>query len=497
MQQLSMTDAFMLLGETPRQTLQMASVSILAPPAEGEPPLTRQVLRDLVAERIHLAPALCRKLAHVPLGLDYPYWVEDPDLDIDYHVRDLALPAPGSDRQLAEKVAQIVPQRLDHSRPLWELYVIEGLEGGRVAVVFKLHHAAFDGISGLELHEMLFDGSPKGRQVPPRAAAPEERLPSDWALLGRGLASLPGQPVRALRSTARSLPYLDHLMPFRITPGIGTVSRNTRRLGRLLRVGGEGMSLEGESLRVPSTVFDQPITPHRRWAFTQVPLDEAKRIKQHFEVTLNDVVVATMAGAVREFLQERDELPEDPLVALVPVSVRERDAKPGTNQVEALLIPVPTDEESPERRLMRTHETLRRAKERHRAVPAGAMRGAGELVMPALFIRASRAASLVGSLGGASANLVISNVPGPSKAVYLAGARVEALYPVGGLMEGMGINTVVFSYGDWLDLGFLVDRDSPVDPWRLADAFKRSQRELVALAPRRRSARRAVEPAGA
>src|SRR4030095_10025200 len=140
MQQLSMTDAFMLLGETPRQTLQMASVSILAPPAKGEPPVTRQVVRDLVAQRIHLAPALSRKLVHVPLGLDYPYWVEDPGLDIDYHVRDLALPAPGSDRQLAEKVAQIVPQRLDQSRPLWELYVIEGLEGGRVAVVFKLHH---------------------------------------------------------------------------------------------------------------------------------------------------------------------------------------------------------------------------------------------------------------------------------------------------------------------------------------------------------------------
>jgi diacylglycerol O-acyltransferase len=175
--------------------------------------------------------------------------------------------------------------------------------------------------------------------------------------------------------------------------------------------------------------------------------------------------------------------------------VREQDAKTGANQVEALLVPVPTDEESPERRLMRTHETLRWAKERQRAVPAGAMQGAGELVMPALFIRASRAASLVGSLGGASANLVISNVPGPSKAVYLAGARVEALYPVGGLMEGMGINTVVFSYGEWLDLGVLVDRDSPVDPWRLADAFERSQRELVALTPRptARSARQAAQ----
>jgi WS/DGAT/MGAT family acyltransferase len=204
-----------------------------------------------VAQRIHLAPALSRKLVHVPLGLDYPYWVEDPGLDIDYHVRDLALPAPGSDRQLAEKVAQIVPQRLDQSRPLWELYVIEGLEGGRVAVVFKLHHAAVDGISALELHEMLFDRSPDGRQVPPRAACPggagAVQLGHAWARAGEP----PRQPVRAQRSTARSLPYLDHLMPFRITPGIGTVSRTTRRLGRLLRVGGEGMSLEASVCASP------------------------------------------------------------------------------------------------------------------------------------------------------------------------------------------------------------------------------------------------------
>ncbi|MBV9414513.1 MAG: hypothetical protein JO363_06000, partial [Solirubrobacterales bacterium] len=322
MYQLSMTDAFMLAAENERQTLQVGSLSILAPPADGEAPVTREVLRDLVARRIHLAPALCRKLLRVPLGLDHPYWVDDPVLDIDYHVRDLALTPPGSDRQLAEKVAQIISQPLDHSRPLWELHLIHGLEGGRSALLFKLHHASVDGISALELHEMLFDRGPEGRAVLPSIAASGERVPSKWAMLGRGLASLPGQVVRAVYGGLRSLPYLDQLMPFRVTPGFGTVSRATRRLARLLRIGGEGMLLEGEDLRVPRTMFDRPITPHRRWAFARVPLDEAKRVKRHFGVTLNDVVVATIAGAVREWLQELDELPEDPLVTLVPVSVR-------------------------------------------------------------------------------------------------------------------------------------------------------------------------------
>jgi diacylglycerol O-acyltransferase / wax synthase len=498
MQQLSMTDAFMLVAENDRQTLQMGSLSILAPAAEGKAQLTRQVLRDLVAERIHLAPALCRKLVRVPLGLDHPYWVEDRNLDIDYHVRDLALTAPGSNRQLAEKVSQIVSQPLDHSRPLWELHLIEGLEGGRAAVLFKLHHASVDGVSALNLHETFFDQAPTGRELVPASAPAGERVPSEWAMLGRGLASLPGQPVRALRGGLRSLPYLDQLMPFRVTPGIGTASRATRRLARLLRVGGEGMILEGESLRVPKTMFDQAITPHRRFAFTRVPLNDAKRIKQHFGVTLNDVVVATMAGAVRQWLLELDELPAEPLVALVPVSVRTEDDGAAGNRVEVMFVPVPTDEEDAAQRVSRTHEVLRSAKERHRAVPASAMLGASQVMMPALFVGASRAAALIAGLGGASANLIISNVPGPPAPIYVGGARVEALYPVGGIVEGFGFTTIVFSYAGGLDLGFVVDRDSPADPWRLAAAFERSQKELLALTPRQktRPARRPVGSAG-
>ncbi len=237
MKQLSMTDAFMLAVENERQRLQMASVSILAPPAPGAPRVTRQRLRDLVAERIHLEPALRRKLRRVPLGLDYPYWIDDTELDLDHHVREFALPAPGNDRQLAEAVAELVPQPLDHSRPLWELHVIDGLPDGRVAVLFKLHHASVDGISGLELHSLIFDRSPEGREVPPPAGPLAEPVPSTWKMLARGVASLPLQLVRAVLGGLRAVPYLDQLMPFRVVPGAGTIARAVRRLARLARLG--------------------------------------------------------------------------------------------------------------------------------------------------------------------------------------------------------------------------------------------------------------------
>ena len=480
MKQLSMTDAFMLSAESDKQKVQMASVSILAPPAKGQRRLTRTVLRDLVAERIHLAPVLSRKLLHVPLGLDFPYWVDDPSIDLDYHVREYALPAPGDARSLSEAVGQLVSEPLDHARPLWQLIVITGLKGRRVAVMFKLHHAAVDGISGLDLHTMLFDQTPAGRKVPRRTKHRPEPTPSTWEMLARGITGLPKQ-VRGLLLGTRSLPYLDQLMPFRVLPGSGTIAGATRRLARLAGVGCDGMLIEGAELKAPKTVFDLPVTsPERYWAFAGVPLEEAKRVKNHFGVTLNDVVVATMAGAIRELLLDLEALPDEPLVALVPVSVRSEDMESGGNLVQVMLIDLPTNEKDAGKRLVRTHEALLAAKERHNAVPASAMRGADELLMPALFIRASRAATLLSGMAGLTANVVISNVPGPPAPVYIAGVRVDALYPVGGVIEGFGFSTIVFSYCDALQLGF-ASTGGPADPWRIAEAYERNHKDLFTL----------------
>ena len=476
-----MTDAFMLSAETDKQKVQMASVSILAAPAEGQRPVTRQVLQDLVAERIHLAPALHRKLMHVPLRIDFPYWVNDSDIDLDYHVRACALPSPGDERALSEAVGQLVSEPFDHARPLWQLYVIEGLKDGRVAVMFKLHHAVVDGISGLDLHTMLFDQSPAGRDVLP-PSSDLSGAPSRRELLARGVARMPGQCLRVLLGGIRSLPYLDQLMPFRVLPGVGILARTLRWLARLARLGGDGTLIEGKGLKAPKTALDCPVTSNQRnWAFARVSLDEAKRVKDHYGVTLNDVMVATTTGAILHLLLGLGGVPEEPLVALIPISVRGEGTEPHGNLVQVMLIELPTTEEDPEKRLLQTHQALRAAKERHHAVPATAMRGADELLMPALFIRASRAAALLSGMAGVTTNVVISNVPGPSVPVYIAGAQVEALYPVGGVIEGFGFSTIVFSYCSDLAVGFTFTQDSPVDPWSLTEAYERSHRELVAL----------------
>jgi len=484
MQQLSMIDAFMLAAETENQTLQMATLSMLDGSEQPDhPPVTRQVVRDLVAQRIHLLPALRRKLVQVPLELDHPYWVEDPELDLDHHVRDLTLPAPGDQRQLADAVATAVTTQLDRSRPLWEIHVIMGLADGQVAILLKLHHASVDGVSALDLHSVLFDSAPSGRPIPPPTPIAGEDMPPRWHMLRRGVASLPGQTKSAVVDGITSLPYLDHLMPFRVVPGVGTLAGVTRRL-RELTGSNEGGVLGSNLPRAPKTVLDRPLTsPHRRLAFARASMEEAKRIKNHFGVTLNDVIVATLAGAMREWLQLLDDLPAEPLVALIPISVRPQDAEPGGNLVQVMFVELPTNEPDAERRLRLTHDALRIAKDQHQAVPAAAMRAADKFLMPALFVRASRAAAALSRLGGVTSNVMISNVPGPAQTMYFAGARVDALYPVGGQLDGFGFCTVAFSYNGSFDLGFAVGVNCPASPWQLAHAYERSHREMVGLVP--------------
>ncbi|MFE3054122.1 wax ester/triacylglycerol synthase family O-acyltransferase [Nocardia sp. NPDC059236] len=479
MKKLSMTDAFMLAVETATQRLEMASVSILSP-SNGTEQITRQLLHDRIDERIHLAPILRRKLVNVPFGLDFPYWADEPSPDLNHHVREVRAPSPGDDRALAELVTEIVSQPLDRTRPLWELYLITGLEGGRRAIMFKLHHAAVDGISGLRAHSVLFD-QPLPTPLRHPAMPAGELVPSNWDLLTKGLSSLPDQVLRAVRGGARSVPYLDHLMPFRVVPGAGTLSGTVRRVARLSRIAAGGDGLDTPKLRVPGTRCDRPPLGQRRWAFTRVPLDEVKRLKAHYGVTVNDVIVATTAGAVRDWFTELGELPDEPLVALVPMSVRSADATEDGNHVQVMLVELRTDELDPESMLRRTHQTLRLAKARQHAVPLSAIEGANDLVLPALFLRASRAASRLAGLTGATANAVISNVPGPSGPVAVFGERVEAIYPVGGVVEGFGFSVIVFSYDGELNVGFVVDASADADPWQLAHAYDRSHRELLKL----------------
>jgi len=386
------------------------------------------------------------RLAPVPLGLDYGYWIDDPDFDLDFHVRELGLAPPGNRGQLAEQVARIIARPLDRSRPLWELYLIHGLENGRVGMLTKIHHAVIDGMSGAEIMGSLLDLSPEGREPPDAPVAAPDKPPTDLEMLARGLLGVPRYPVRALRAIPRALPNIDEVPSLAGIPGAHTAGRVARQIERVLGVERPGVA--GPKLVPPRTPFNGRVSPHRRVVFGQLSLDTVKEVKNKYGCTVNDVVVSLAAGAVRRWLVERGELPEEPLVAQIPVSVRSAE-QAGTfgNRIMLMSAPLHTEQFDPVERLRRTHESLQVMKDRHKALPAQLLQDANEFIPPAVFGRAARLTFAISSSGRGrpSWNLVLSNVPGPQQPLYCAGARLEANFPVSVITDGMGLNITVMS----------------------------------------------------
>jgi WS/DGAT/MGAT family acyltransferase len=434
----------------------------------------------LVSERLHLLPPFRWRLVGVPFGLDLPYWVEDPDFDLDFHIRESAVPPPGDDRRLAETVARIFARPLDRSRPLWELYLIQGLADGRVALLTKLHHSMVDGVSGNEILGVLLDPSPEGKEIPP---APDgkagERVPGELEMLGRGLLGLPRQPLRALRSLPTALPNLTELPGANAFPAVPEISGAISRLRRAVGADSDPGILEVTTARAPRTSFNGPVSPHRRFAFGSLPLDSVKRLKNELGITVNDVVVALCATAVRDWLLARDELPREPLVAMIPVSVR-TDEQAGTfgNRVSTMIVPIPTNVSDPRTRLLRAHEYLRSAKERHSALPADLLTDATSFIPPAVMARAARTTMDILGRTRPPINLVISNVPGPRDPLYCAGAQLQAHFPVSVVIDGVGLNMTVMSYRDHVDFGIIADRDQIDDVWALMDGTASALQEL-------------------
>ncbi len=479
MRQLTSVDAQFLALESTRQSGHVAGLAILDPSTRPDGRLTLEAVHDLIAERLPLLPPLRWRLAEVPFGLDYPYWIDDPHFDLDFHVRELALPAPGTNDKLAEQVARIVGRPLDRARPLWEAYLIHGLGHGRVALLTKIHHSLVDGLSGAEIMGVLLDVVPEGREIPPADESHPDGDPGELEMLARGLLGLPRYPLRLLRALPTALPNLDETA-FSTLPGAGTAARVSDAVSRALRRGDGGL-LERTNLKAPKTSFNGRISPHRRFAFGRLPLDTVKTIKNRHGCTVNDVVVSICAGAVRRWMEEHDELLDEPLVAQIPVSVRS-DNEMGTfgNRIMLMSAPLFTDIEDPVDRLLRTHEALRVMKDRHRAMPAELLQDANHFIPPAVFSRAARVtfALSTASPGRPTWNLVISNVPGPQFPLYLAGARLDANYPVSVITDGMGLNITVMSYCGTLDFGIVADRDQMPDVWRLIDWLEDSLAEL-------------------
>ena len=474
MRQLTSLDAQFLAMETVRTYGHVCGLAIYDPSTAPGGTLRREDICRLVGERIHMLPPFRWKLAEVPFGVDHPYWVEDPDFDLDFHIRESAVPPPGDDRTLAETVARIVGRPLDRSRPLWTLYLIHGLPEGRVAVLTKVHHAAVDGVSGAEILSALVDLSPEGRDekdLPPKPDGPAgERVPGQLEMLGRGLLGMPRQPVRALKQLPK-LPNLADVPGAQQMPFVGTLGRLSAKAQNLLASGDDAHVLGPPPVSVPRTRFNGKITRHRRFSFGSLSLDRIKAIKNEAGVSVNDVVVTVCATAVREYLLARDELPDEPLVSMVPVSVRTPE-EVGTfgNKVGAMIVPIPTDVIDHRERLATAHETLKVAKTRHKAVPATLMQDMTEFIPPAVHARASRLTmQLSANVGRPPLNLVISNVPGPPMPLYLAGAQLHAHFPVSVITDGVGLNITCMSYQDHVDFGVVVDREMADDAWEFMD----------------------------
>ena len=482
MRQLTSLDAQFLAIETPRTWGHVSGLAVYDPSTTATGQLTIEDVCRMVSGRLHLLPPFRWRLVWVPFGLDHPYWIEDPNFDLDFHVRESAVPPPGDDRQLAETVSRIVARPLDRRHPLWELYLIHGFKDGNVGILTKVHHAAIDGVSGAEITGTLLDLDPAGRKIPPpRKMAVGERKPGQFEMLARGMLGAPRQPLRALRTLPTIVPNVGGLPGMDALPVVPTIGRAASRARRLVSGSRDGEVLERPNTPVPRTRFNTRVSPHRRFSFGSLSLDRVKAVKNELGITVNDVVVAMCASALRHWLLERDELPDEPLVAMVPVSVRTQEQM-GTfgNRVSAMFVPIPTDEPDPRRRLMAAHETMKAAKDRHRALPATLLQDVTQFVPPAIHARATRVVTQLSALPRVrpALNLVISNVPGPREPLYSAGATMVANYPVSVIADGVGLNITCMSYLDHVDFGIVVDREQVDDAWPLFEAVRHALDEF-------------------
>jgi WS/DGAT/MGAT family acyltransferase len=457
MERLAGIDASFLYMETPQVHMHIGFACVLDP---GDSGYDADAVMKHVEERASCHPVFRRRLARVPFDLHHPLWVDDPNFDVIHHVHRVALPAPGGPEEFGAMIGRISSSPLDRAKPLWEIWIIEGLRGGRLGLSLRTHHAVVDGVSGAGLLTHFFDKS--RTTIAPPAPLPTEpdKVPTDLELFAHALRSRMMAPVELGRTLGRTVKKATGLFRDQISEGRPSATR---------------------PLSAPRTPFNGSVSSRRNLATTRVSLKEIRRIKNALGCTVNDVILATAGGGLRTYLQERDALPEQSLTAACPVSVRtEAQSLEFNNKISILWTSLATDTDDPIERTERIHASTLIAKTEFKAMGGDTLQSWAEFAGPRVFNIAVRAYSSqhLADRHRPVHNLVISNVPGPRESLYLAGLELEAVYPTGPVMEGMGVNLTVYSYRDQVDFGFFVDSELVPDVWDMARATERAFDQL-------------------
>ena len=461
MERLSGLDASFLYIESPTQPLHVCSILELdTSTVPGGYTFDR--LRDELASRIAAIPEFRAKLADSQLNLDYPVWVEDDGFDLDRHLLRIGLPSPGGRRELAEVCGHIASVPLDRSRPLWEMWVIDGVAdtdpsvGGVLAVMTKVHHAAVDGVTGANLLSQLCS-------VEPDVPAPEP-------VAGPGSAGPLQIAAGGLLRFAFRPWQLANVMPTTVATIVKTLRRARGGLTMAAPFAG------------PPTRFNASVTADRNIALAQLDLDDIKKVKDCFKVTVNDVVMALCAAVLRWFLSDHDELPARSLVAMVPVSVHEKSDRPGHNQVSGMFCSLETHLGDPAQRLRAIARADAAAKNHSSAISPTLLQDWAQLAARAVLGAVFRLVANSPPIGNPVHNLIISNVPGPQAQLYFLGCEVEAMYPLGPLFHGCGLNVTAMSLNGKLNIGVICCPDLLPDLWRMVDDFDVALEELLECA---------------
>lgn len=459
MQRLSGLDASFLYLETSSQPLHVCSILELdTSTMPGGYSFDR--IRDELAIRIKAMPQFREKLANSPFNLDHPVWVDDDTFDVSRHLHRIGLPPPGGRIELSEICGHIAGLPLDRSRPLWEMWVIEGVagtdaqQGGRIAVMTKVHHACVDGVTGANLMSQL--------------CSTEADAPPPEPVEGVGGANQVQIAVSGLAKFASRPLNLVNVLPNTVSSMVETLTR--ARSGTAM----------ARPFAAPRTTFNASITGHRNIAYAQLDLEDVKNVKNHFAVKVNDVVMALVSGVLRQFLLDRGELPDASLVAMVPVSVHGKSDRPGRNQVSGMFASLHSHIADPVERIKAISEANSVAKQHSSAISATLLQDWSQFAAPAVFGMAMRAYAKTRLTRSRPVhNLVISNVPGPQMPLYLLGCEVKAMYPLGPIFHGSGLNITVMSLNGKLDVGLIACPELVPDLWELADDFAVGMEELL------------------